>query len=448
MGERMRVFRVLFVVAGVLFGSVAHAADDSVLEAKRHLDGGDAQAAYELLNPLQVERAGDPEYDLLLGTAALQLGRNTEAVFALERVLAVEPNSGPARALIARAYFNLKETETAKREFENVKQTQDLPPDVALTIDRFLDAIARIEKEQGIVVGGFFEFGGGYDSNVSSATSVDQVAIPAFGGTNFKLALSAQEQSDGFFNYGFGFNMRVALSKRLTAFGNASYASKINHDEKNFSIESYDAQIGINYKRARDAFVLALQSGGFYLADPSFEHAYRRANGGTVQWQHDFSAKNRVSAFLQYAQLTYPEQQVRDADRAIGGLGWAHAFGRTNSFVSYLGLYGGTESEQDKAFPHLGHDVYGLRVGAQQFFSEAWSVFFDGAVEQREYGGQDPFFLVTRDDTQVSAAAGLNFVPSRGFTITPKVSWVNNDSNISINEYDRWLVSANIRYDF
>ena len=445
---RMRLFKLLFVAAGLLLGSVVFAADDVVVEAKRQLDSGNAQAAYDLLNPLQAERAGDPQYDFLLGTAALQLGRNTEAVFALERVLAVDPNAAPARALIARAYFNLKETETARREFENVRKQQDLPEDVALTIDRFLDAISRIEEEQGIVVGGFFEFGGGYDSNVNSAAAIDQVAIPAFGGLNFTLAASAQEQSDTYFNTGFGLNMRVAMSKRWTAFGGASFARKSNHDATDFSTEYYDARLGINYSRNRDALVLVLQSSGLYLDDPVYTRAYRRANGGTLQWQHDFSAKNRASAFLQYSQLKYPQQEVRDADRTVGGVGWAHAFGKTNSFVSYLGLYGGTEDEQDENFPHLGHDLYGARVGAQQFLSEAWSIFLNAAYEQRDYHGIDPSFLVTREDSQASASTGIYFIPSKGFTISPVVTWVDNQSNITINEYDRWTAAVNVRYDF
>src|SRR5882672_12580244 len=133
-----------FVIA---FPVTTFAVDDILLQAKQHLDNGNAQAAYNLLIPLQSERAGDPDYDFLLGSAALDLGKNTEAVFALERVLAVQPNSAPARALIARAYFNLKETETAKREFENVKK-QDVPPEVSATIDRFLDAIARVQEAE------------------------------------------------------------------------------------------------------------------------------------------------------------------------------------------------------------------------------------------------------------------------------------------------------------
>jgi len=36
----------------------------------------DPQAAYDLLAPQQSERAGDPDYDYLLGLTALELGRN------------------------------------------------------------------------------------------------------------------------------------------------------------------------------------------------------------------------------------------------------------------------------------------------------------------------------------------------------------------------------------
>src|SRR6267143_3073734 len=130
---------------------IASAADELLVSAKQQLDNGNPQAAYNLLIPLQPERAGDPEYDLVLGSAALAIGKNTEAVFALERVLAAVPNSAPARALIARAYFNLKETEAAKREFENVRK-QKVPENVALTIDRFLEAIRRVEETKGVTI--------------------------------------------------------------------------------------------------------------------------------------------------------------------------------------------------------------------------------------------------------------------------------------------------------
>src|SRR5689334_6440898 len=69
----------------------AYGADEVLVKAKSFLDANNAQAAYNLLAPLQSQRAGDPDFDYLLGVAALDLGKNTEAVFALERVLSVRP---------------------------------------------------------------------------------------------------------------------------------------------------------------------------------------------------------------------------------------------------------------------------------------------------------------------------------------------------------------------
>jgi len=151
-------WRALTLLALCIFlAAPVFAADELVLKAKKYMDENNPQAAYDLLVPLQSERAGDPEYDYLLGVAALGIGHNTEAVFALERVLAVQPNSAPARAQIARAYFALKETDTAKREFENVKK-QDVPPEVRTTIDRYLHRKAQKENQHD-----------GYDNSSRSA---------------------------------------------------------------------------------------------------------------------------------------------------------------------------------------------------------------------------------------------------------------------------------------
>ena len=69
-----------------------------------------------------LDRAGNPDFDYLLGIAALDSGHGERAVFALERVLAVQPSNALARAEIARAYLFIGEKDTARREFENVKR--------------------------------------------------------------------------------------------------------------------------------------------------------------------------------------------------------------------------------------------------------------------------------------------------------------------------------------
>ncbi len=426
---------------------VTFAADDVLTSASQRLDAGNPQAAYSLLIPLQSERAGDPDYDFLLGSAALGIGKNSEAVFALERVLAVLPNSAPARALIARAYFNLKETETAKREFENVRK-QDVPQEVATTIDRFLDAIERIEESERTSIGGFVEVGAGHDSNVNSATADSQVAVPFFGGTIFTLAPSSTEQDDAFVSFGGGVNFQHPFSKRLGLFGGLAYQNKSNVNETNFSTSYYDANFGLRYRRDRDTLTLAAQYNSFFVHQSNvYRNAYRDASGLTGQWQHDFDSRNQVSFFAQVSNLIYPDQAIRDSRRTVGGAGYAHAFGR-GTVITYLGLYGGVEDEKADGVPEFGHSLYGLRLGAQWNVSEKFAFFLNGSGERREYGGPDPFFLVDREDTQYNASTGLIFLPRKGVRITPQASWTRNDSNISINEFDRLVFQVTLRHDF
>lgn len=444
----MRHLRQLAVLLSLLFVSPlpGFAADDVLLKAKQQLENGDAQGAYNLLIPLQSARAGDPEYDFLLGSSALGAGKNTEAVFALERVLAVQPNNSPARARIARAYYNLKEMETAKREFENVKK-QEVPPEVSATIDRFLDAITRIEDAQRTTIRGFIEFGIGYDTNVNSATAVNQVAIPVFGGLVFALAPTAKKLDDVFIGFGGGLGFVHPFSKRLSLFGGLAYQNRTLTSEDKFSTYSYDANLGLSYRWDRDIFTLAAQYNSFWVDDTQlYSDAYRNASGTTAQWQHDFDSRNQVSVFLQYSDLIYPEQQIRDANRYVGGLGYAHAFGR-GTVITYVGLYGGTEKEKADNVPQLGNDIFGARFGAQWNLNEKFSVFANASGERREYGGPDPFFLVDRKDTQYSASGGVIFVPKKNLRITPQVSWTDNRSNIEINQFDRVIYQIILRQD-
>jgi len=439
--------RLALVFSFVLvFPFAALAADDLLLSAKQRLDDGNPQAAYNLLIPLQSERAGDPEYDFLLGSAALGIGKNTEAVFALERVLAVRPDATVARALIARAYFNLKETETAKREFENVRK-QDVPPEIATAIDRFLDAIERIEASERTSIRGFVEVGIGHDSNVNSATADNQVAVPAFGGLIFNLAPSATEQEDAFVSFGGGVNFQHPFSKRFGLFGGLAYHNKSNHNETDFSTYYYDANLGLSYRRDRDIITLGAQYNTFFVNDTAaYSDAYRNASGLTGQWQHDFDSRNQVSFFAQYSYLDYPDQEIRNADRYVGGAGYAHAFGRA-ALITYLGVYGGVEDEKEDGVSQLGHDLYGARLGTQWNLNETFALFLNANGEYREYGGPDPFFLVTRVDKQYNASAGFIVFPRKGVRVITQASGTQNDSNIPINEFDRVVYQITLRYD-
>src|SRR5712691_6667742 len=196
------VTQLAFAVALTICAN-AVLADALTDRAKALIARKDAKAAYTLLQPQESARAGDPEFDYLLGLAALDSGDPERAVFALERVLAVQPNNHLARAEIARAYLAMGERDTARREFETVRK-QPIPESAKATIDRFLSAIAAGDTTQ---LTGFVEFGLGYDSNVNSATAGSQIAVPALGGIIVTLNQSSTQRHDYFAQLSGGANL-------------------------------------------------------------------------------------------------------------------------------------------------------------------------------------------------------------------------------------------------
>ena len=438
---RLGIFAALgFLLA---FSAPAISAEDPVLtEALSLIKSQEYEAAYALLEPLESARAGDVDFDYLFGVAAIDSGNVTRGVFALERVLAIQPNHAQARAEIARAYFRLGENETAKMEFQHVLG-QEPPEDAKQAINRFLSAI---DKNLGLATQyrAFLDFGIGHDSNVNSATTSANVAVPVFGGAIFNLSNNAQELSSNFISLAAGASFSTPVSQNLSVFGSVAGNKKLNWSQEQFNTDSLDFNLGAQYKKGLNAYSLALQDGSYYVDSERFRHAY----GLTGQWQRTINENNQFSTFLQASRLEYPGQGIRDADRYVIGTGWGHAFGGDKAPVLFVSGYVGTEEERESNVPFLGHDLYGVRAGGQFTLNPKTVVYGSAGYEYRDYGGDDKLFLKTREDDQYDVAVGMRYLPGYNWTIRPQVSYTKTDSNILINEYDRAMISINFRHDF
>ena len=232
-----------------------------------------------MLEPLEAERAGEPRYDFLLGLSALNSGEAGLAVFALERVLAVQPDNARARAELGRAYFELRENDAAKQEFETVKETV-ADEQVANTVSKYLDALdVRVKSLSKFQWSVFVEGGGGFDSNVNAATSDDTIAIPALGGLQFVLADSAKAQDDFFIIGEAGGRVAYRLGRPLIAFAGASVEKRINTSE-DADTDTADVNEGLRYTFARNSLTAAFQGQRFEVD----QNLFRTVTGANVQW--------------------------------------------------------------------------------------------------------------------------------------------------------------------
>jgi len=431
--------------AGVAGASTEAGARQKLLQdADKLIKSGKAAEAYALLSPEQSRRAGDPDFDYLLGIAALDSGKPNEAIFALERVLAVKPKHLQARAEIARAYFVTGEKDAARQEFEAV-QSQNPPKEVNASIQRFLDAINQGQGGKGTMLSGYLEAAFGSDSNVNSATGSNQVAIPAFGGAIATLNANGVETKDTFANVSGGANVRHALNSEWSIFGGANFNERMNSTQHVFNTGSIDGNAGLNLTQAEDSYSAALQLQRFDVDSKT----YRDGTGMTLQWQHDLkSTSSQFSSYFQYTNLKYPDQPIRDANRYVLGAAYASVLGGNYTPAVYFGLYGGEEKEKQSGVPYLGHKLFGVRTGGELNIYAQTKLFGSVSVESRNYGGDDPFFLVTRKDTQADLKVGVNYVMDKVWTLTPQLGYTKNKSNIVINDYKRSMFSLGLRRDF
>ena len=89
-----------------------------------------------------------------------------------------------------------------------------------------------------------------------------------------------------------------------------------------------------------------------------------------------------------------------------------------------------------------------MRAGGQMNFDARTVLFAGGAIEYRSYDSGDPVFLTTRKDTEYSLLIGARYTPARFWTVSPKLIWTFNDSNIDIYQYDRAAAAVTVRRDF
>lgn len=419
---------------------------DALLDYARHLlDQGKAKLAYRILNDQLQQRAGSPDYDLLLGIAALNAGEPTRAVFALERVLSVQPDNARARAELARAYYQMGENKAAQQEFTSLKKRK-LPPSVARTIDKYLSLIEGRLVATGTRINVYIQGAVGYDSNVNSATDTSNVAIPAFGNLIFTLDKTGRSLDSSFFSLGVGTTFSTPFHGRedLRIIGGLHFHQRIDYDETDFSPRVLDGQTGVRYAWGDNAFVASLQGQKYYLGPQD----YRDLAGGSLQWLRNFGRRTQFSLFGQIAVQRFPDQQIRDVNQYTGGVGVVHAFAIPGDPVLYASVFAGTDVQLKSSRDDLGRNFAGVRMGGEYPLGGHLTVVGNFTYQYSRYGGDDPLFLKRRRDHFIFARAGLVYQLDKHWSLRPEIQYSRIDSTLPINSFHRWQPFITIRNQF
>jgi thioredoxin-like negative regulator of GroEL len=440
----------LAVLVGCLLAGVSTWAEETLGTAHALMGQGRAADAYALLKAQESERAGDPEFDYLLGIAALDSGNTLDAVFALERAVDEAPDNGPARGELARAYMTLGETRDARREFDKVRE-MELPTEVRRRIDQYVSTIEVYERTKETRIDPYLQFGLGYDSNVNSATDQGFVAVPALGGLQFQLDPGSRELSSGVWDLGAGLTFTSPLQavQGLTVFGGVDLSYRVPFNERDFESKGGNGQVGLHLRRGREQFRVSAEASTMKLDGSTNFSNDRDIAGASGQWQHDFSETDQFTTFAQYSLVQYTDQRPRNVDRYTFGVGHTHVFAGVRGTPALFGsAFGGFEDARRSTGPQFSRDLFGLRLGGQIEVHERGSVFTSFTWQQSQYNNPDPAFLTERDEDFYDLYAGYRFQFDAHWSVSPTVRYNTNDSNIPTSNYDRVEAMLTIRNDF
>lgn len=442
-------YRLTLIASALLLCSnLASAAEPDLDKAGALLKAGKAKESYALLAPHEYEQAGNVNYDYLLGLAALDSGKADKASLALERVLAVNPNFVGARLDLARAYFALGDLERAKTEFEAV-QAQNPPPAARTVIEQYLAAIDK-KLNPGTTITGYLEGTIGYDTNVNTATAASQVFIPVFG-ASLTLDSSSVAARDNYLSLGGGLEISKPLKPGLSLFAGLDAKKRLNFFKDAFNTDSLDGRVGVNVDEGANTFRLSAQKGVYDIDD----RLNRRLSAISGEWRHTLDPRNIFSVFGQFGNLRYGHDKTatdlsyNDVDQTVAGVGWLHALDDYGRNILFASVYGGDENTVGETVRIDGDQrFWGIRLGGQKWLRDDLDAFGSVGYKEGNYQLRNPLILDYRRDYQYDFTLGLNWKPAQNWVVRPQITYLRNDSNSGLNDYDRTDASVTVRRDF
>lgn len=444
-GVRERGLRtaVAILLVALLSLAPAHAAHD-LDRLSELVEGGDYVEAYDLASEHVGEHAGDPRFDFYYGIAAVETDRLSEGVFALERVLIAQPGSDRARLELARAYFLQGNDRRARREFRTVR-AHDPPADVDAQIERYLLAIQRRADQYETTFSGYVELGGGYDSNVNSATaeeSVDTILGPV------GLSRDSQETSDSFGRFEGRARVSHPVAPDVNLIGELGGRGRFYTDEDQFNTGTLDGRLGALLRRSDWQLQGTVNVGRFYLDGD----AYRDQTGVNGSYRLSLSDRSTASLSLDVVDFEYDTREVLDSTLWLIGGGLTHSLQSdlrpTLSARVFFGAEEADDGDSTRAQADAERDIVGVQGGLRMWLNPEWT--FRGSAEARlsEYEEPGSLFSEARDEEYYGLDLALDWRPDARWRIGPHLRYSSNQSNNNLYEYDRTEFQVRARYDF
>ncbi len=401
-------------------------------EAETLIAAQRSEDAWSLLSPLEATLAGNAYFDYLLGVSALDTGRRGNAIFALQRSLAVEPRFSGAKMELARAHFEIGDFAQARPLFVALLG-ENPPPSVRGVLGRYIDAIDRVPPTPAPRFTPFVELTSGDDSNANGSTADEQFL-------GFTLNPENVEADSPFLEGAAGFNWVVPSNVNQTWYTSGRFSHRRNEDATFVDATIGSLTSGMTWRRGE---FFGHIGGEGYVAHRDDE-PNQRYLGVDLGLGRQLSDQWAVSLGLRSGEVNHYESTLKalDVDRLLYTIGLDYRLSALTEFG--FDLIGGRDTEDLDASPY-GNSKVGARLS---FTTGRGNMFLFGSLGTltTDYDGQ--FFGAPREDDQLTAILAIEFrdVGFEGLSILPSLRYVDNESDVALYDYDRNEIGVTIRW--
>lgn len=431
--------------SGILFGAVmllaptlyAAPADD----VRNLLEQGKPDEAFRV-SKLTPGELGNPPFDFYFGVAAVNSGKASEGVLALERYLLNFPDNQTARLELARGYFLIGDDGRARDEFDAILATNP-PAEIAKVVREYLAAISGREARHKTTYAFSIEIGGGRDSNVQSGVSDPNITLPIFG--DITLADSAVATGDRFSNVALAGRVSVPVRAHWTVFAQVAADLKQYRVADTYDQNTYSGAAGFTFSREQSLYKFTLGKTTQTLDNTRYRDTWTIG----ADYARQLGDRGVVSLGGQLAKFGYEgDNAIRNADYYSLQGGYRHQFAGSWRPEVDASLSVAREDLVRDGFEALSRNLLGGRFGVNIAPSSAWTIGAAASYLKSDYRAEDALLMVTRQDKYTAFDLSVNYAFTPQWSARGEYLVSRNKSNLPLFEYKRRIGQLKLRYDF
>ena len=313
---------LLLLLAFTVATPVNSQSADPVAQAKALIENKQADAAFSLLAPLELRRAGDRDFDYWLGVAALESDRLERATLAFERLLVRNPDFDSARLELARTYLRMGSIDLAAQEFTRLLTRAPNEAGRKLLED-YLAEIKRIKERQRFNRSAYIEIGGGRDNNLSSSTrDFSSAILNSFGLPGIVATGNSIRRADNFLSVQTGVDGIFRLREDRSIFASADLSLRRYREFNDYDYFLVNANLGYQIRRGQfdytmSGFVQSFRQDGAFVDTISADRVSndRDSRGMNLEVRRNFGVDMQIVLGTQFSALRYKTNPGQDTNQ-------------------------------------------------------------------------------------------------------------------------------------